>query len=138
MANGSVCLALAYSGDMNIAARRAVEGRTGQKIQVLVPKTGGLLFYDNMAIPADAPHVKNAHTFIDYILRPEVAASITNKMSYATMNLASQKFVDAAVRENPSIFLSDADKKRMVPSQIVNNDMRRVMTRLFTTFKTGE
>ena len=137
LASGGLCMALGYSGDMNIAARRAAEGKTGQKIETLVPSTGGLLFYDNMAIPVDAEHPNNAHVFINYILRPEVAASISNKMSYATMNAASTKFVNKEILENKSIFLTDEAKKRMVASGVTNNDMRRIMTRAFTQFKTG-
>ena len=137
LASGGLCMALGYSGDMNIAARRAAEGKTGQKIETLVPSTGGLLFYDNMAIPVDAEHPNNAHIFINYILRPEVAASISNKMNYATMNAASAKFVNKDILENKSIFLTDEAKKRMVASGVTNNDMRRIMTRAFTQFKTG-
>lgn len=137
LANGSLCMAFGYSGDMNIAAKRAADGKTKQNVVALVPKTGAVVFLDSMAIPADAQHVKNAHIFINYILRPEVAASITNKMTYATMNLAADKFVDKDLRENKSIFLSAEDKQRMVPSEVVDNNTRRVMTRLFTQFKTG-
>jgi ABC-type uncharacterized transport system YnjBCD substrate-binding protein len=74
MANGSICLALGWSGDINIARQRAIDGKTGQNIQALIPKTGGLLFFDVMVIPADAPRPGNAHKFINYILRPEVHA----------------------------------------------------------------
>ncbi|MEO6021595.1 MAG: extracellular solute-binding protein [Burkholderiales bacterium] len=137
LAGGGLCMAVGYSGDMNIAAKRAREGKTGQKIEALVPSTGGLLFYDNMAIPLDAEHPNNAHIFINYILRPEVAASISNKMNYATMNAASEQFVDKDIRENKSIFLTPEAKKTMVPSGTTTNDMRRIMTRAFTTFKTG-
>ena len=137
MASGGLCMALGYSGDMNIAAKRATEGKTGQKIEALVPSTGGLLFYDNMAIPADAEHPNNAHIFINYILRPEVAAGISNKMSYATMNAESAKFVDKEILQNKSIFLTDEAKGKMVASGVTNNDMRRIMTRSFTQFKTG-
>ena len=137
MASGGLCMALGYSGDMNIAAKRAAEGKTGQKIEALVPSTGGLLFYDNMAIPADAEHPNNAHIFINYILRPEVAASISNKMNYATMNAESAKFVNKEILANKSIFLTDEAKKTMVASGVTTNDMRRIMTRAFTQFKTG-
>eukprot|EP00456_Euglypha_rotunda_P079013 TRINITY_DN757_c0_g1_i22.p2 TRINITY_DN757_c0_g1~~TRINITY_DN757_c0_g1_i22.p2 ORF type:complete len:320 (+),score=109.17 TRINITY_DN757_c0_g1_i22:406-1365(+) len=80
MANGSICLALGWSGDINIAKQRAIDGKTGQKIEALIPKTGGVLFFDVMVIPSDAPHPGNAHKFINYIMRPEVAASLTNKV----------------------------------------------------------
>lgn len=137
LAGGGLCLALGYSGDVNIAAKRAKEGKTGQNIEALVPSTGGLLFYDNMAIPADAEHPENAHLFINYILRPEVAASISNKMNYATMNAASFSLVNKEITDNKSIFLTDDAKKKMIASGITTNEMRRVMTRSFTQFKTG-
>ena len=137
LASGGLCMALGYSGDMNIAARRAKEGKTGQNIEALVPSTGGLLFYDNMAIPADAEHPENAHLFINYILRPDVAASISNKMNYATMNAASFSLVNKEIFDNKSIFLTDDAKKKMVASGVTTNDMRRIITRMFTQFKTG-
>ena len=74
MASGSICVALGWSGDINIARQRAIDGKTGKNIQALIPKTGGLLFFDVMVIPADAPRPGNAHKFINYILRPEVHA----------------------------------------------------------------
>ena len=74
LANGSICVALGWSGDINIARQRAIDGKTGNNIQALIPKTGGLLFFDVMVIPADAAHPDNAHKFINYILRPEVHA----------------------------------------------------------------
>ena len=93
MANGSICRALGWSGDINIARQRAIEGKTGQNIQALIPKTGGLLFFDVMVIPADAARPGNAHKFINYMLRPEVSAGLTNKVFYANPTLASKQFV---------------------------------------------
>ena len=137
MANGSICVALGWSGDINIARQRAIEGKTGQNIQALIPKTGGILFFDVMVIPADAPHPNNAYKFIDYILRPEVHAGLTNKVFYANPNTESKKFVKPEVAANPTVFLSAADLARMVPPDSLNNDLRRLMTRTFTSFKTG-
>jgi putrescine transport system substrate-binding protein len=137
MANGSICLALGWSGDINIAKQRAIDGKTGQKIEALVPKTGGVLFFDVMVIPADAPHPGNAHKFIDYILRPEVHASISNKVFYANPNKESKKFIKPAVANDPTVFLSDADMKKMQAPDALSNDIRRTMTRLYTSFKTG-
>jgi putrescine transport system substrate-binding protein len=137
MAGGSIGLALGWSGDINIARQRAIDGKTGQNIQALIPKTGGLLFFDTMAIPADAPRPNNAHRFINYILRPEVHASLTNKVFYANPNLESRKHVKPEVASNPSVFLSAADMARMVAPDSLNNDMRRLMTRTYTAFKTG-
>ena len=137
MANGSICLALGWSGDINIARQRAIDGKTGQKIEALIPKTGGILFFDVMVIPADAPHPGNAHKFIDYILRPEVHASLTNKVFYANPNKESRKFVKPEVANNPTVFPSDADMAKMQAPDALSNDIRRTMTRLFTSFKTG-
>jgi putrescine transport system substrate-binding protein len=137
MANGSICVALGWSGDMNIAKQRAIDGKTGQNIQVLIPKTGGVLFFDTMVIPTDAPHPDNAHKFINYILRPEVHASITNKVFYANPNKDSRKFIKPEVASNPTVFPSDADMKRMALPDAVTNDIRRSMTRIYTAFKTG-
>ena len=137
MANGSVCVALGWSGDINIARQRAIEGKTGQKIEALIPKTGGVLFMDVMVIPADAARPGNAHKFINYILRPEVHAAITNKVFYANPNKESRKFIKPEVANNPSVFPGEADMKNMAAPDAINNDIRRSMTRLYTSFKTG-
>ncbi len=137
MANGSICVALGWSGDINIARQRAIEGKTGQNIQALIPKTGGILFFDVMVIPADAPHPNNAHKFIDYILRPEVHASLTNKVFYANPNKESRKFIKPEVASNPTVFPSAEDMKKMQAPDALSNDIRRTMTRLYTSFKTG-
>ena len=137
MANGSICVALGWSGDINIARQRAIEGKTGQNIQALIPKTGGILFFDVMVIPADAPHPNNAYKFIDYILRPEVHASLTNKVFYANPNKASLPFVKPEVAANHSIFLSPEDLARMNTPEALPPAIRRVQTRVFTQFKAG-
>jgi putrescine transport system substrate-binding protein len=137
MANGSICVALGWSGDINIARQRAIDGKTGNNIQALIPKNGGLLFFDVMVIPADAAHPGNAHKFINYILRPEVHASLTNKVFYANPNAESKKFIKPEVASNPTVFLPPADMKNMIPPDALNNDLRRLMTRTYTSFKTG-
>lgn len=137
MANGSICVALGWSGDINIARQRAIDGKTGQKLEALIPKIGGLLFFDVMVIPADAPHPGNALKWINFILKPEVHASITNKVFYANPNLASRPLVKPEVANNPTVFLSEADMKLMAAPDSLANDLRRLMTRTFTSFKTG-
>ncbi|RVU46132.1 polyamine ABC transporter substrate-binding protein [Rubrivivax rivuli] len=137
MAGGSICLALGWSGDINIARQRAIDNKSGQKIEALIPKTGGLLFFDVMVIPADAPRPGNAHKFINYIMRPEVHAGLTNKVFYANPNAASRALVKPEVANNPTVFLSAADMAKMIPPDSLNNDLRRLMTRTFTSFKTG-
>jgi len=137
LATGSLCVALGWSGDINIARQRAIDNRTGQNIEALIPKTGGLLFFDVMVIPADARRPNNAHLFINYIMRPEVHASLTNKVFYANPNTASRPHVRPEVANNPTVFLSPENMAKMVPPDAINNDLRRLMTRTFTSFKTG-
>ncbi len=137
MANGAVCVALGWSGDINIARQRAIEARNGNVIEVLVPKTSAALVFDTMAIPADAPHPGNAMLWMNYILRPEVQAGLTNKVFYANPNVAGMKFVRKDIAANKTVFLSDADKQRMAAPEAVPADIRRLITRDYTRFKTG-
>lgn len=137
LASGSLCVALGWSGDINIARKRALEAKNGQDIVAFIPKNGGLLFFDMMAIPADAPHPKNAHAFMNYIMRPEVHAALTNKVNYANPNKESRKFINEAVAKNPSVFPPAADMANMIAPKALTNDVRRLATRTFTGFKTG-
>jgi putrescine transport system substrate-binding protein len=137
MANGSICLALGWSGDINIAKNRALAGKTGQKIEALIPKTGGIIFMDVMVIPADAPHPDNALKFIDFIMRPEVHAGLTNKVFYPNPNKESRKFINPSVANDPTVFPPEADMKKMALPNAISNDIRRQMTRIYTSFKTG-
>jgi putrescine transport system substrate-binding protein len=137
MAAGSTCLVMGFSGDINIAKDRAASAKNKNKvvIEALVPKTGATLFFDTMAIPKDAKNVENAHLFINYILRPEVHASLTNKVFYANPNAASLKFVKKEVAENKTIFLDAASTKTMVAPDALPPAIRKVQTRTFTNFK---
>jgi putrescine transport system substrate-binding protein len=140
LAGGSLCAVMGYSGDINIARARALEATPKQPpaIEALIPKGGATLFFDTMAIPKDAKNVANAHLFINYILRPEVAASLTNKVFYANPNKASLKFVKKDVAENKTIFLSDADNAHMTAPDAVPQATQRIRTRVFTNFKAGK
>ena len=150
MVGGATCLVMGFSVDINIARSRAAEAASDTKskskakpkapvlIEALVPKTGATLFFDTMAIPKDAKNVENAHLFINYILRPEVHASLTNKVFYANPNAASLKFVQKEVAENKSIFLDAEATKTMVAPDALPQDLRRVQTRTFTSFKAGK
>jgi putrescine transport system substrate-binding protein len=137
LASGSLCVALGWNGDIGIAAARAREARNGQNIQILMPKTGAVLFFDTLAIPVDAPHPENAHKWLDYVYRPEVQAGIFNKVFYATAVRAGDKFVKPDVLANHGILFSSSDLAKLVPPDTVSNDIRRLRTRLYTTFKTG-
>ena len=139
LAGGSLCAVMGYSGDINIARARALQANPKQPaaIEALVPTGGATLFFDSMAIPKDAKNVANAHLFINYILRPEVAASLTNKVFYANPNQASLKFVKKDVAENKTIFLPADALARMTAPDAVPQPIRRVQTRIFTNFKAG-
>jgi putrescine transport system substrate-binding protein len=137
LANGAVCVAFGWSGDINIARQRALDARNGNKIQALVPKGGAALVFDTMAIPADAPHPNNAHLFINYILRGPVHASLTNKVFYANPNTASLKFVRKDIAGNQTVFLPPEDLNKMVAPEALPADIRRIVTRTYTRFKTG-
>ena len=140
MASGATCLVMGFSGDINIARNRALQAKAAPAvlIEALVPKTGATLFFDTMAIPKDAPHPGNAHLFINYILRPEVHASLTNKVFYANPNAASIKFVQKEVAQNKTIFLDPVAAKTMIAPDAMPQDLRRVQTRTFSDFKTGK
>jgi putrescine transport system substrate-binding protein len=135
LAAGQICVSLGYSGDFNIARQRAAEGKTGQNIQPLIPPRGATMFFDTMAIPKDAKHPRNAHLFINYILRPQVHAELTNEVFFGNPNAASKPFVKPELASNPTIFPSADEIKKLAVPQPLNNDIRRVQTRVFTDFK---
>ena len=96
------------------------------------------MFFDNMAIPGDAGHVKNAHLFIDYMLRPEVAAKNSNFISYANSNAASWPLINADVKNNPGIFPTPEAMKKLVPDLPETAEFTRQLTRTWTRFRTGK
>ena len=137
LASGNICVALGWAGDFNLARKRSIENKSEQHIEALVSKMGGYMFMDTMAIPADAKHPGNAHKFINYILRPEVHAGLTNAVTYANPNKAATPFVKDEIKNNKTIFLPEADVKNLIPPGNVDNATRRIETRLYTQFKTG-
>jgi putrescine transport system substrate-binding protein len=137
LASGSLCVSLGWNGDMSIAQRRAKEAKNGVNIQVLLPKTGAVLFFDTMAIPADAPHVANAYKWMSYIYRPKVNAGLVNKVFYANPVPSAAKYIKPDIRANKTVFMPPEDLARMVPPDMVSIDIRRLRTRLYTKFKTG-
>jgi putrescine transport system substrate-binding protein len=137
LAAGSICVVMGWNGDIGIAARRAREANNGQHIEIEVPSSGAVLFFDTMAIPRDARHVGEAYQWINFIYRPQVQAEIVDKVSYANPVRAADALIDPTVRGDPAVFLAGDDLKRMSPPGLINNDIRRLRTRLFTTFKTG-
>jgi putrescine transport system substrate-binding protein len=137
LASGNICVAYGWAGDFNLAHKRSIENKAEQHIEALVPKTGGLMFMDTMAIPADAKHPNNAHLWMNYIMQPKVTAAITNTVTYANPNKAATEFVDPDIKNNKSIFLSDEDIAKLVPPGVEDAQTKRNMTRLYTKFKTG-
>ena len=138
LANGEICLALGWSGDAHIAANRAVENKTGATIKYNIPKEGAVAFYDNMAIPGDASHVKNAHIFIDYLLRKEIAAKNSNFLGYANINAASWPLIKPEVKNDPGIFPPPEQMAKLVPDLPESAEFTRQLTRTWTRFRTGK
>jgi len=138
LANGEICLALGWSGDALQARDRASEAQKPFTIKYNIPKEGAVMFFDNMAIPADASHVKNAHLFINYMLRPEVAAKNSNFISFANSNAASWPLVSAEVKNNPNVFPTPEMMPKLVPDLPESAEFTRVLTRTWTRFRTGK
>ena len=137
LAAGKACVALGWAGDINIARGRALENKNGNEVEALLPSTGGLVFFDNLAIPKDAKHPNNALAFIDYFLRPEVSAALTNELGYATANKASLVNVKPEIAKDPTVFPDAATLQKMVPPASFSNDARQSMSKVFTLFKKG-
>jgi putrescine transport system substrate-binding protein len=137
LASGSLCVSLGFSSDMNIARARAQEAKKGNNIQVLVPKKGAVLFYDAMVIPKDAENVENAYKFINYRLQPEVAAGDSNHVQYPSAVVGAERFIKPEIANNKTIYLSPEDMANMHAPRMYNNDQRRLVTRSYTSFKTG-
>ncbi len=137
LASGEICLVLGWSGDIKQAQKRALEAKNGVEIGYAIPETGAQMFFDNFAIPKDAPHVAEAHEFINYMLKPEIAAKNSNFVSYANGNLASQKFIDKAVLDDASVYPDAATTKKLYVITAKDAKTTRLMNRLWTRIKTG-
>lgn len=137
LASGKVCAVLAWAGDINIAKMRALENKNGNTIVALLPSNGGLVFFDTLAIAQNAKHPNNAHAFIDYFLRPDVSASLTNEIHYATANKASVPQVKAEIAQDNTIFPDAATLEKMPVPNSFSNEARQSMANLYTLFKQG-
>ena len=138
LANGDLCLALGWSGDVGQARARAKEDGKGITIKYNIPREGAIMFFDMLAIPADAPHPKNAHLFINYLLRPEVAAKNSAMMHYATSNAAAYQLIDPVVYNDRGIYPSEAQKTHLYPNSSHSIAYTRQLNRTWTRFKTGQ
>ncbi|MGH6797161.1 MAG: polyamine ABC transporter substrate-binding protein, partial [Roseiarcus sp.] len=136
LANGDLCVAFGYSGDIFQAKQRAEDAKNGVAIAYAIPKEGAMIWIDMMAIPADAPHPANALKFIDFILRPEIAAEISDTVAYANPNAKATPLVDPAIRDNANIYPPDAVRKRLFFDTPVTQQYERLRTRAWTRVKT--
>jgi putrescine transport system substrate-binding protein len=137
LANGELCLALGWSGDVEQARLRATEAGKDVRIKYKLPKEGGLMFFDMLTIPADAPHPKNAHLFINYLLRPEVAAKNASVAHYATTVTAAFSLMDPAVYNDRSVFPNDLEQSHLRLNISHGMAYMRDLNRTWTRFKTG-
>jgi len=137
LANGEVCLSLGWVGDVFQARDRANEAGKGINVKYNIPKEGAIMFFDMLAIPADAPHPINAHLFIDYLLRPEVAAKNSDFVHYANSNKASYDLMSKDVRDDPAVYPPAEVMAKLQPDLAESPQFTRLLTRTWTRFKTG-
>ncbi|HET9445099.1 MAG TPA: polyamine ABC transporter substrate-binding protein [Steroidobacteraceae bacterium] len=138
LANGDLCIAVGWSGDILQARDRAEEAGQGVKIKYAIPKEGTIVWFDMLAIPADAKHPKNAHAFINYLMEPQVAANNSNFVNYANGNGASLPMVSDEVKTDPGIYPTPEVKAKLFPSLAYGEDFQRLMNRMWTKFQTGQ
>ena len=138
LANGDICLAFAWSGDVLQAADRASESGNGVQIEYRIPKEGTLMWFDMLAIPADAPNPGNAHKFLNYILKPEVIAEISNKVNFANANIPSKSLIKADSLNNPGIYPEEELMRKLFIAKILPPDVDRVMTRQWVDIKSQQ
>ena len=138
LANGDICLAFAWSGDVLQAADRASESGNGVQIEYRIPKEGTLMWFDMLAIPADAPNPGNAHKFLNYILKPEVIAEISNKVNFANANIPSKSLIKADSLNNPDIYPEEELMRKLFLAKILPPDIDRVMTRQWVDVKSQQ
>ncbi len=138
LANGDLCVALAYNGNVVQAQKRAKEAQNGIEIDYSIPMEGTLLWFDLLAIPRDAPHVANAHLFINYLMDPHVIANISNSIGYANANLAATPLLDPSIAADPAVYPTPAQMSRVVVQVQLSPEQVRAITRIWQKFKTGQ
>ncbi|BCG22233.1 polyamine ABC transporter substrate-binding protein [Pseudomonas tohonis] len=138
LANGDICVAAGFSGDIFQAAARAEEAGKGVEIAYAIPKEGGNLWFDMVAVPADAANVKEAHAFIDYLLRPDVIAKVSDYVGYANPNTKSGEFMNQDVRDDESVYPPQAVLDKLYVSEELPPKVQRLMTRSWTKVKSGK
>jgi len=137
LANGDICVAMGFSGDVFQARDRAEEADKGVEINYSIPKEGAVMWFDFMAIPKDAPHPDAAHAFLDYILTPEVIGPITNEMWYANANAKAGTFVSKEILEDETVYPGADVMSRLFPESNPSQEIERLRTRLWNRVKAG-
>jgi putrescine transport system substrate-binding protein len=137
LATGEICLVVGWSGDIMQARSRAAEAKNNIEIGYAIPKEGAQMFFDNLAIPADAKNVAEAYALINYLYRPEVAARNSDYLSYANGNLASQKLVDPKILNDRNIYPDEATLTKLFVITARDPATQRIINRLWTRVKTG-
>jgi putrescine transport system substrate-binding protein len=135
LANGEICLALGWSGDVKMAELRARQAGRTYTIAYSIPKEGAIESFDTLAIPANAPHPRNANLFINYLLDPKVAARNTNHVQYANGVAASLPYIEPSVRDDPGIYPPPQVMARFVPERARSMQFMQLLTRDWTEFK---
>ncbi|MFD1913866.1 polyamine ABC transporter substrate-binding protein [Halodurantibacterium flavum] len=138
LANGDVCVSVGWSGDVFIAADRALAAENNVEVGYSVPVEGAMQWFDMMAIPADAPNPEAAHAFINFIMEPEITADITNYVYYANANSASLPMVDEEITSDPAIFPPAEVQEKLFPTVVRDARTERIVTRLWTRVRTGQ
>ena len=137
LATGEICLVVGWSGDIKQSQKRAAEAKGNVEVGYAIPKGGAQMWFDNFAIPKDAKNVAEAHTFIDYMLRPDVAAKNSNFVAYPNGNLASQALIDPVVFKDATIYPDEATMKSLYIVTARDAKTQRIINRLWTKVKTG-
>jgi putrescine transport system substrate-binding protein len=138
LANGDLCIAVGYNGDVLQARDRAKEAGKGIEIKYAVPKEGTILWFDMLAIPKDAPDPDSAYAFMNYMMTPQVIADVSNFKRYANGNLASQSFVLPAVKDDPGIYPPPELRQKLTLQLADSAEQTRAITRVWQKFKTGQ
>jgi putrescine transport system substrate-binding protein len=138
LATGNICVAVGYSGDVQQAKSRAEEAGGKVKVSYAIPKEGAGTFYDMVAIPKDAENVDGAYKFMNFLLKPEVMAEITNAVQFPNGNKAATEFVDDAIKSDPNIYPTDAVKAKFYAISDLPAATQREMTRSWTKIKSGK
>ncbi|MEP3048448.1 MAG: polyamine ABC transporter substrate-binding protein [Roseibium sp.] len=138
LANGDICVAIGWSGDVLQARDRAAEANNGVTVAYSIPKEGALMWFDQMAIPADAPNADEAHEFLNFIMRPDVMAKASNYVYFANGNLASQKLLNDDVIGDPAIYPPAEAIENLYTVTSYPPKINRVVTRTWTSVKSGQ